>query len=364
MVGGYAAAFREPGIIAACTAGPHRAIAVAMLFWSGGWPSMGPAAGRPEVAVPWLRVDGPEAAAALADAIEAAPRLPQPGATAIGDGMAAGLALLARCPAPATRLGDGCLRRRPAQPGPRARPGADIGVAAGVTINGLAVLNEEPDLLEHYLEEVIGGPGSFAMDCPGDIAAFAEAIRRKLLREDRRPSPFGGGWAIPLRRLKVPVHVVAIPGPVQTRPETRAAMAQDIAPWDNDFRPTYATIRERVRAIAGGIEGVHATLPLQGCGHFIMEAAIRTFVPAGGKLLIAQNGSYADRALRLATEAGRQVVALPGPDTRPVTAGEIAAALAADPAITHVAIVHHETGSGIVNDPAAIGPVVRAAGPG
>ena len=139
-------------------------------------------------------------------------------------------------------------------------------------------------------------------------------------------------------------------------------MAQDIAPWDNDFRPTYAAIRERVRAIAGGIEGVHATLPLQGCGHFIMEAAIRTFVPAGGKLLIAQNGSYADRALRLATEAGRQVVALPGPDTRPVTAEEIAAALAADPAITHVAIVHHETGSGIVNDPEAIGPVVRAAG--
>src|SRR3712207_8290127 len=39
----------------------------------------------------------------------------------------------------------------------------------------------------------------------------------------------------------------------------------------NDFRPVYAEIRERVRAIAGGQEGVHATLPLQGCGHFIME---------------------------------------------------------------------------------------------
>ncbi|MBL6456544.1 2-aminoethylphosphonate--pyruvate transaminase [Belnapia sp. T6] len=156
--------------------------------------------------------------------------------------------------------------------------------------------------------------------------------------------------------------LLLIPGPVQTRPETRAAMAQDIAPWDNDFRPTYAAIREQVRAIAGGQEGVHATLPLQGCGHFIMEAAIRTFVPAGGKLLIAQNGSYADRALRLATEAGRQVVALPGPDTRPVTAEEISAALAADPAISHVAIVHHETGSGIVNDPEVIGPAVRAAG--
>src|SRR3954471_11409508 len=156
--------------------------------------------------------------------------------------------------------------------------------------------------------------------------------------------------------------LLLIPGPVQTRPETRAAMAQDIAPWDNDFRPTYASIRERVRALAGGVEGVHATLPLQGCGHFMMEAAIRTFVPAGGKLLIPQNGAYADRAVRLATEAGRVVVALPGPDTRSVTAAEVAAALAADPAISHVAMIHNETGSGIVNDAEAVGAAVRAAG--
>ena len=156
--------------------------------------------------------------------------------------------------------------------------------------------------------------------------------------------------------------LLLIPGPVQTRPEIRAAMAEDIAPWDNDFRAVYADIRERVRAVAGGIEGEHATLPLQGCGHFIVEAAIRTFVPAGAKLLIPLNGSYAERAARLAREAGRQVVALPGPDTRPVTAEEVAAALAADPAIGHVLMVHNETGSGIVNDPAVIGPVVRAAG--
>jgi 2-aminoethylphosphonate-pyruvate transaminase len=156
--------------------------------------------------------------------------------------------------------------------------------------------------------------------------------------------------------------LLLIPGPVQTRPETRAAMAEDIAPWDHDFRPVYAGIRERVRAIAGGAEGEHVTLPLQGCGHFIMEAAIRTFVPPGRKVLIPLNGSYAERAVRLAREAGRAVVALPGPDTRPVTPEAVAAALAADLAIGHVAMIHNETGSGIVNDPALIGPVVRAAG--
>jgi Protein of unknown function (DUF1194) len=177
MVGGYAAAFRDESIIAACGAGPRGAVAVTMLFWSG-------LTTRPEVAVPWVRLDGPPAATELAQAIDDAPRLPLPGATALGEGMAAGLALLAQCPTEATRLvldvsGDGqCNQGRP--------PSLvrDIGVAAGVTINALAVLNEEPDLLEHYRAEVIGGPGSFAMDCP-DYAAFAEAIRRKLQRELR-----------------------------------------------------------------------------------------------------------------------------------------------------------------------------------
>ena len=70
--------------------------------------------------------------------------------------------------------------------------------------------------------------------------------------------------------------LLLIPGPVQTRPEVRAAAAQDYAPWDNDFRSVVAEIRERVLAIAGGVAGEHQALMLQGCGHFIMEAALRT----------------------------------------------------------------------------------------
>jgi len=174
MLGGYATAFRDQSVIAALTAGPRGAMAVSMLLWSG--------RGAQAVAVPWSRIDGGPAAAAFAEAVENAPRVVAAGATALGEGMAAGLALLAACPAEATRLvldvsGDGRHNQgRP--PGPV----RDIGVGAGVTINALAVLNEEPDLLDHYQAEVIGGPGSFAMHTP-DYDAFAEAIRAKLLRE-------------------------------------------------------------------------------------------------------------------------------------------------------------------------------------
>lgn len=174
MVGGTAAALREPEVLAAATSGPRGAAAVCLLLWSG--------VGAQDVAVGWTRLDGAESAAGLAEAIENTPRLPPPGATAIGEGMAAGLALLARVPAAATRLvldvsGDG--RHNAGRP---PGPVRDLAVAAGITVNGLAILDEEPDLLAHYAAEVIGGPGSFAMDC-ADYADFAAAILRKLKRE-------------------------------------------------------------------------------------------------------------------------------------------------------------------------------------
>ncbi|HVC63276.1 MAG TPA: 2-aminoethylphosphonate--pyruvate transaminase [Acetobacteraceae bacterium] len=156
--------------------------------------------------------------------------------------------------------------------------------------------------------------------------------------------------------------LLLIPGPVTTRAEVRAALGHDFAPWDNDFRPLVAGLRERLLRIAGGRPDRHTVLPLQGCGHFITEAAVRTFVPPGGKLLVPATGSYSDRMVRLAREAGRVPVVLPISLVAPTPPEAVAAALAADPAISHVGLVYSETGSGVVHDPAVIGAVVRAAG--
>lgn len=174
MIGGYAAAFRDPRIAGALLAGPSGAAAIAMLIWSG--------RGAQEIAIPWRLVTAPEDVAALAEAIDTLPRLVPPGATALGEGMAAALALFAHGPAQARRMvldvsGDGAHNQ-----GRPPAPIRDIGVQAGITINALAVLNEEPELMAHYAAEVIGGPGAFVMDCP-DYESFAEAIREKLRRE-------------------------------------------------------------------------------------------------------------------------------------------------------------------------------------
>jgi 2-aminoethylphosphonate-pyruvate transaminase len=157
--------------------------------------------------------------------------------------------------------------------------------------------------------------------------------------------------------------LLLIPGPVTTHPEVRAAMSRDFAPWDDGFRGFCAALRLKVMALAGVGPDTHSAMPLQGCGHFAMEAAIRSLLPqASGRLLVPLTGSYAVRMARLARECGRQVVELPIIQTAPIDPALVAAALAADPAVTHVGLVYSETSTGVVHDPAAVGRVVREAG--
>jgi 2-aminoethylphosphonate-pyruvate transaminase len=156
--------------------------------------------------------------------------------------------------------------------------------------------------------------------------------------------------------------LLLIPGPVTTRPEVRCALGVDIAPWDFDFRPIYAGVRTRLLCIANGTDGEHVALPLPGCGHFITEAAIRSFIPEGGRLLVPMTGGYADRMIRLARDAGRVPVPLPITETETTPPEAVAAALEQDRSITHVGLIQSETATGVVHDVDAIGAVVRVHG--
>ena len=156
--------------------------------------------------------------------------------------------------------------------------------------------------------------------------------------------------------------LLLIPGPVTTRPEVRQALCQDLAPWDNEFRSFLARLRARILHLAGGAEATHATLPLQGCGHFVTEAAVRTFLPPDGRILIPASGAYADRMVRLTREAGRTPVLLPMGLTDTVDPDAVGRALDADPTLSHVGLVYSETGSGVIHDVQAVGAAVRKAG--
>jgi len=87
-------------------------------------------------------------------------------------------------------------------------------------------------------------------------------------------------------------------------------------------------------------------------------------VPRAGRVLVPNNGAYCARIVRICRILGRAVVDLPVPEDQPVTGAIVEAALAADPAITHVAQVHCETGAGVLNDLASIADVCAKRGKG
>lgn len=159
----------------------------------------------------------------------------------------------------------------------------------------------------------------------------------------------------------MPEPILLTPGPLTTTRRTKEAMLQDWGSWDGDFNALTASVSARLTDIAGGADS-HVCVPLQGSGTFAVEAALGTLVPADGKVLVPDNGAYCQRIVRILTTLGRTCVVLPFREDEPADPVRIAQALADDPAITHVAQVHCETGTGILNPLPAIAEAVASQG--
>jgi Ca-activated chloride channel homolog len=175
MASGCAAGLRDESVIQGLTGGSLGGSLCTLMIWS--------SVGAYEVMVDWTRLGSPDEIAAFAEAVENVPRvIGAYGATAVGEALrACGRQLLAK-PAAATRSVIDMVGNGKSNQGVKPAAVRDALVAAGVTINGLCVLHDEPDLLAHYEAEVIGGPGAFAMTCQ-DFSEFEEAMRQKLQRE-------------------------------------------------------------------------------------------------------------------------------------------------------------------------------------
>jgi 2-aminoethylphosphonate-pyruvate transaminase len=142
--------------------------------------------------------------------------------------------------------------------------------------------------------------------------------------------------------------ILLTPGPLTTSAQTKSAMLSDFGSWDGAFNALTASVCRDLLAIVEG-QAEHVCVPLQGSGTFAVEAALGTLVPRGGKVLVPDNGAYCKRIVRMLGYLGREAVVLAHGEQEPADVARIDAALAADPGITHVAQVHCETGTGILN---------------
>ena len=155
--------------------------------------------------------------------------------------------------------------------------------------------------------------------------------------------------------------VLLTPGPLTTTAETKAAMLFDWGSWDNAFNAMTASVCKDLVAIVEAQDS-HVCVPMQGSGTFSVEAALGTLVPKSGKVLVPDNGSYCKRIVKILTYLGREAVVLEHSEQEQANVARIDAALAADPAISHVAQVHCETGTGILNPLAEIAATVAKRG--
>lgn len=151
------------------------------------------------------------------------------------------------------------------------------------------------------------------------------------------------------------------PGPLTTSMSVKRAMLRDWGSRDGEFIAMNRRIRDRLLALAGADEN-YVCVPMQGSGTFAIEAAIATLLPRDGKLLVLVNGAYGLRMCRIARVMGRAVGAIETAEDVPVSPASLDQALAADAAVSHVAVVHCETTSGILNPIEAVAEVCAAHG--
>jgi 2-aminoethylphosphonate-pyruvate transaminase len=155
--------------------------------------------------------------------------------------------------------------------------------------------------------------------------------------------------------------VLLNPGPANTSPRVRQALVgPDLCHREPEFFEVMRECRERLVRMAGA--PAFGAVLFTGSGTAAVEAAIASAVPEERGLLIVNNGVYGDRMLRIARAHRIPAEVLTYDFTTPVAAADVARVLRRHPEISHVAVVHHETTTGLLNPVEAVADAAAAAG--
>ncbi|WP_407894534.1 2-aminoethylphosphonate--pyruvate transaminase [Lacticaseibacillus sp. N501-2] len=153
--------------------------------------------------------------------------------------------------------------------------------------------------------------------------------------------------ALDQQAAKVPLLLT--PGPLTTSATVKATMLVDHGTWDDDYKVLTQSIRHALLAVGHADPELYTSVLMQGSGSFGVEATLQTAVPKTGTLLIAMNGAYGQRMATMATRLGIKHLDLDFGETQIVSAEKVLNVLHQHPEVTHFAMVHSETTTGILN---------------
>ena len=151
------------------------------------------------------------------------------------------------------------------------------------------------------------------------------------------------------------------PGPLTTSATVKAAMQRDIGSRDADFIELVAGIRSELLRIAGVSreQGYEAVL-IQGSGTFGLESVISSVIPRQGRFVVLANGAYGERMATIAERLGISTRLACWPENESPQPATVQRLIEEEPGATHVAMVHCETTTGILNPVDEIARIVKA----
>jgi 2-aminoethylphosphonate-pyruvate transaminase len=155
--------------------------------------------------------------------------------------------------------------------------------------------------------------------------------------------------------------VLLNPGPALTTERVkRAAAGVDVCHREPEWAGVEERVRDKLRAVAG-VPLEWGVALVAGSGTAGLETAVRAAVRPGRRLLVVENGVYGERLGRMAKRAGLDWTSVGGPWTQPIDVARVEAALAGG-GVDAVAVVHHETTTGLLNPVAELAAAAREAG--
>ena len=155
-------------------------------------------------------------------------------------------------------------------------------------------------------------------------------------------------------------YLLLTPGPLSTSKGVRSAMLRDWCTWDDEYNVEIVqSIRHRLTEIATEDPGKYTAVLMQGSGSFGVEACLGTAVPENGMVMIITNGAYGRRMIQIAERLKIRYVGLDFEETKTPDLSEIDEMLKKVEGITHVALVHCETTTGILNPLKEIARIVK-----
>ena len=160
-------------------------------------------------------------------------------------------------------------------------------------------------------------------------------------------------------------YLLLTPGPLTTTRTVREAMMEEYSTWDVDYNNIVESIRNSLVRLAVRDDvnlGSFTSVLMPGSGTFSVESVVGSVIPPDGKLLVLNNGAYGARVATISRMLGIETVELSQVETELTNLNAVEKILIEDPAISHVAMVHCETTTGMLNPAEAVGEIVRRLG--